>query len=143
MAFQFCSFRFDLVSFSLRCIDSKSIVCRGTFICKEHQRVPFPNRNVIQSQIYFRFYSKLESDRQKFLAAFCIIKFSSTFLIVVCTVLSSKHSKVSLMKFKFLRTDLKDMLRRHFLTWYIYLSSESAQKLTSRWRLQNSLALII
>ena len=43
------------------------------------------------------------------------------------------------MNFKFLRTDLKDMLRRHFLTWLIYLSLKSAQKLTSRWCLQNSL----
>ena len=45
------------------------------------------------------------------------------------------------MNFRFLDSDLKDMPRRHFLTWPIYLSSESAQKLTSRCGLQKSLVL--
>ena len=35
------------------------------------------------------------------------------------------------------------LLSSCFLTWPIYLSSESAQKLTSRWCLQNSLFLMI
>ena len=43
------------------------------------------------------------------------------------------------MNFKFLSSDLKNMPSPCFLTWPNYLSSESAQKITSRWRLQNSL----
>ena len=34
---------------------------------------------------------------------------------------------------------MKKLLCQCFLTWPIYLSSESAQKLTSRWHLQNSI----
>ena len=45
------------------------------------------------------------------------------------------------MIFKFLSSDMKNLPCRRFLTWPIYLSSDSAQKLTNRWRLQNSLNL--
>ena len=43
------------------------------------------------------------------------------------------------MNFKFLTTEMDKLLSSCFLTWPIYLSSESAQKLTSRCGLQNSL----
>ena len=43
------------------------------------------------------------------------------------------------MKIKFLRTEMKKLLCQCFLTWTIYLTSESAQKLNSRWRLKTSL----
>ena len=49
------------------------------------------------------------------------------------------HSKVSFMNFKFLPTEMGNLLSSCFLTWPIYLSSESAQKLTSRCGLQISL----
>ena len=47
------------------------------------------------------------------------------------------------MNFKFLLTNLKDLPCRHFLTWPIYLSSESAWKLSSKWHLHNSLVPIL
>ena len=43
------------------------------------------------------------------------------------------------MNFKFLPTKMDKLLSSCFLTWPMYLSSESAQKLTSRYGLQNSL----
>jgi len=101
--------------------------------------VPYPKRDIVKSPISFGFHGKLEAVGKFFLAESYQTKYNATLYILVSTDLSL-HSKVSFMNFKFLTTEMDKLLSSCFLTWPIYLSSESAQKLTSRCGLQNSLA---
>ena len=77
--------------------------------------MPYPKRDIVKSPISFGFHGKLEAVGKIFLAESYITKFNATFFIVALTVLS-KHSKVSLMKIKFLRTEMKKLLCQCFLT---------------------------
>ena len=91
------------------------------------KRMPYPKRDLVKSPISFGFHGKQEAIGKNFLAESYITKFNATLFIVVFTFLSLL-SKVSLIKIKFLRTEMKKLLCQCLSTWPIYLSSESAQK---------------